>query len=65
MVTMPKLRKSRRKAIDVTLPENLIDAVDAIADELGSTRGYVLECMIEYCLVEDHLEDLFPSEDEQ
>ena len=58
---MPKLRKARRKAVAVVLPEDLIKSIDDLSDELESSRSYVIECMVEYCF--DHLDDLFPYEE--
>jgi len=55
-------RKGKRKAIDVTLPQDLISNLDDIAGELDATRSYVVKAMLEYAL--ENIADIFPYEEE-
>lgn len=57
-------KEPKRRAFTLTLPEDMIGALDALADQVGDTRSGVIEAIIEYGLQEEHLDDLFPYEDD-
>jgi len=58
---MPKERKGKRKAIDVTLPQGLIKQLDEVAGELDATRSYVIETMLKYAM--ENIDEIFPYQE--
>ena len=59
--SMPKERKGKRKAIDVTLPQGLIKQLDEVAGELDATRSYVIETMLKYAM--ENIDEIFPYQE--
>jgi len=56
---MPK-RKGKRKAVDITLPQDLIEQLDGLAGELDATRSYVVQTLLEYAFQD--VDEIFPYE---
>lgn len=53
-------RKGKRKAVDVTLPQDLIEQLDKLASELDATRSYVVQTLLEYAFQD--VDAIFPYE---
>ena len=56
-------KEPKRKAVTVVLPEDLLGALDGIADEVGDTRSGVIETLLTFGLVKENLDQIYPFEE--
>ena len=57
-------KEPKRTPVSVVLPQDVIDAVEVVAEEVEETRSSVIETFLRYCLEEEHLNEIYPYEDE-
>ena len=57
-------KEPKRSAVSVVLPQDLLDSLEIVEKEVEETRSFVIETMIRYCLEEEHLNEIYPYEDE-
>lgn len=64
------VKRSRKKAperrvITLTLPEDMISAIDDLGTEVDENRSAVVEAILAYGLQEEHLDEIFPYEEDE
>jgi metal-responsive CopG/Arc/MetJ family transcriptional regulator len=56
--------KPKRVAVSVVLPQDVLDSLEIVENEVEETRSSVIETFLRYCLEEEHLNEIYPYEDE-
>jgi predicted transcriptional regulator len=58
-------RKLRRRTVKilVSLPDGLVEDLDALADEVDADRSDVIEELLRYAF--EHVDEIFPPEEEE
>jgi metal-responsive CopG/Arc/MetJ family transcriptional regulator len=63
---MPRMARIKRMKALITLPDELVDELDELAEEADCSRGEVVEALLGYCFEhQEIIDEVFPEETEE